>query len=227
MYSHQTYSDERGPRDLNEEPIQEALEQIVFQVNTPTFFSRFFHYKSPFAAIQSELLDDEPTRTVWSSHPQEFAALFPHDIADTCRQPLNWRWRIISILRTAPLKTSFSRQTAYESCTGISLIDHLIMQQCSKRQFRDYRRALIRLFLGHWIGGFSIGTIREGDFELIGLSRDAILMIYEALLKAGLVSLGIFVAGDCAIEATTFTNLLVQMLGMAGLNIWACSRSVL
>ncbi|KAJ6118896.1 hypothetical protein N7471_013516 [Penicillium samsonianum] len=88
MYSHQQHSGEKAPHRPDEEASKEALELIVFKVNTPTFYSRFFHYKSPFAAMQSELLDEERTRTVWSSHPQELAALFPHDLADTWQELL-------------------------------------------------------------------------------------------------------------------------------------------
>ncbi|KAJ5454991.1 hypothetical protein N7530_012760 [Penicillium desertorum] len=82
IHSYQQHSREKGPHCPDEEAKKEGLGQVVFKVNTPTFYSRFFHYKSPFAAMQSELLDDERTRTVWSSHPQEFTALFPCDMAD-------------------------------------------------------------------------------------------------------------------------------------------------
>jgi hypothetical protein len=226
MHSHQQHSGGKAPRRPDEEASKEGLEQIVFKVNTPAFYSRFFHYKSPFAAMQSELLDDERTRTVWSSHPQELAALFPHDLADTRREPVDWRWRIISILRTAPTKTNFPRRITYEPCRGTALTDYLVMQQCPSDQIHDYRRTLIRLFLGHWIGGFPAGSIKEGDFELIGLSRDAILMLYEAFLKAGIVSLGILLAGSSATKATNIANLLFAIFSLTGLNIWACLRSV-
>lgn len=226
MYSHQQHSGEKAPHRPDEEASKEALELIVFKVNTPTFYSRFFHYKSPFAAMQSELLDEERTRTVWSSHPQELAALFPHDLADTWREPVDWRWRIISILRTAPTKTNFPRRITYEPCRGTALTDYLIMQQCPSDQIRNYRRILFRLFLGHWIGGFPVGSIREGDFELIGLSRDAVLMIYEAFLKAGLFSLGVFLAESSAIKAPNIADLLFAMVSLAGFNIWASLRSI-
>lgn len=226
MHTHQPYCGENGSPHPDEKRNKGARE-VVFQVNTPTFYSRFFHYRSPFAAIQSELLDDERTRTVWSSHPQEFAALFSHDhMTRTWREPLDWRWKIISALRTAPTKTNFPRRTAYESCRGPSFTDHLVMQQCSPRQLRNYRRALIRLFLGHWIGGFPVGSTKEGDFELIGLSREAILMIYEGFLKAGLVILAILLAGSSVVEPTNTAYLLFSMLSVAGLNIWACLKYV-
>jgi hypothetical protein len=101
------------------------------------------------------------------------------------------------------------------------------MQQCSKDQLRNYKRALIRLFLGHWIGGLPIGSTKEGDFELIGLSRDAILMIYEASLKVGLVISAIFFVGKSAIEPANIAYLLFAMLSIASLNIWACLKSIL
>jgi hypothetical protein len=83
------------------------------------------------------------------------------------------------MLRTAPPKTNLPRRTPYEACRGTSLTDTLVMQQCSNDQFRDYRRALVESFLGHWVGRFPLGFIKEADFELIGLSRGAILGIYE------------------------------------------------
>lgn len=92
------------------------------------------------------------------------------------------------------------------------------MQQFSIDQFRDYRRTLIRLYLGHWIGGFPLGSIKR-DFELIGLSRDAILMIFEAFLKAGLALLSIFSAGSSTIEVVNLAGLLSAMPSLAGLNI--------
>ena len=209
------------------ETDRERSEQIDFQVNTPAFYSRFFHYRSPLAAIQSELLDDERTRTAWSSHPHEFAALFSHGHGDVWHQPPNWRWRLISILRGAPTLTNFPRQTVYEPCQGISLTDLVVTEHSSECQLRAYRRALIRLFLGRWIGGISIGPIKEGDFELIGLSRDAVLMVHDAFLKATLVTWAIFVGGNGAIKPATTADLLCMMLGMAGLNLWACFKAML
>lgn len=208
------------------EADQEKHDQIVFQVNTPAFYSRFFHYRSPFAAIQSELLDDERTRTAWSSHPHVFAALFLHDREDVCHQPPDWRWRLISILRGAPTQTNFPRQTAYEPCQGISLTDIVVAEHSSEHHLRTYRRALVRLFLGRWIGGFSIGPIKEGDFELIGLSRDAVLMIHDAFLKAFFVTGAILVGGKGTLRPATTADLLCMMLSVAGLNLWACFKAI-
>ena len=204
----------------------EKPEQIDFQVNTPAFYARFFHYRSPLAAIQSELLDDKRTRTAWSSHPHLFAALFPHDHEAVWRQPPDWRWRLISILRGAPTKTNFPRQTAYEPCQGISLTDVIVAEHCSKDQLRTYRRILVRVFLGRWIGGFSIGPIKEGDFELIGLSRDAVLMIHDAFMKALIVTGAILVGGNGAWRPATTAYLLCMMLSVAGLNLWACLKAI-
>lgn len=203
-------------------------EDIVFQVNTPTFYSRFFHYRSPFAAIESELLDDdERTRTVWSSHPYEFAALFPHDKGNIWREPLDWRWRIISMLRSDPIQTNFPRQTVYEPCNGVSLTDNVVAQHCSDDDFRAYRRALIRNFLGHWMGGLPPGFIKEGDFELIGLSRDAVLRALEAFLKVAIVTWAISSVGNSAVEATNTAYPFITMLNVTGLNFWACLKSSL
>ena len=220
-----------GEPDLIEAPTtkidadREKPEQIDFQVNTPAFYTRFFHYRSPFAAIQSELLDDERTRTAWSSHPHMVAALFPHEHGAVWRQPPDWRWRLISILRGAPTQTNFPRQNAYESCQGISLTDVVVAEHCSEHQLRTYRRALVRNFLGRWIGGFSIGPIK-GDFELIGLSRDAVLMIHDAFLKALLVTVALLVDGNGSLRPATSAHLLCLMLSMAGLNLWACLKAI-
>lgn len=213
-----SYSDKKSKLKVHE--------QIVFQVNTPTFYTRFFHYRSPFAAIQSELLDDVRTRTVWSSHPLEFAALFLDESPDTLREPADWRWQIISTLRTSPVKTSFPRRIHYEPFKGNSVSDDLITAYCSGDQIRDYQRALVRLFLGHRIGGFSIGRLK-GDFELIGLSRDAVLMIYEAFLKAGLASLVIKSAGLAVTKPVNITNMLWLMISVMALNIWASLKYLL
>ena len=213
--------------DIEKGTGEETHEKIVFQVNTPTFYSNFFHYRSPFVALQSELLDEERTRTVWSSHPSEFAALFPHDNEDIWRKLPDWRWRIIFILRSAPTQTNFPRQKPYEPCNGISLTDNIVAQHCSDDDFRAYRRALIRNFLGDWIGGFAPGLIKGGDFELIGMSRDAVLMVHEAFLKAAIMTWAINVAGHNAVGPTSTAYLLSTVLSVTGLSLWACFKSSL
>ena len=50
-------------------------------------------------------------------------------------------------------------------------------------------------------------------------SRDAILIIFEAFLKAGLAFLGIFYAGSSTIEVINLAGLLSAMPSLAGLNI--------
>lgn len=225
--SDQHQVDLEDPNNDEKKQMEESSEHIVFKVNTPTFYTRFFHYDSPFAAIQNEMLDNERTRTVWSSHPQELAALFPQDTKNTCREPLDWRWRIISSIRTAPNKTNYPRYKSYEPCRGTSLTDILVKEQCSMIEFRDYRRALIRHFLGHWIGGFSIGPVRQGDFELIGLSRDAVLKIYEAFLKLGFVMSTIFFVRKASSEPANVAYSLFAIFSMSSLNLWACLKCML
>jgi hypothetical protein len=173
------------------------------------------------------LLDDERTWTVWLSHPQEFAALFPHDKGNIWREPPDWRWRIISILRSAPTRINFLRQTVYEPSNRISLTENVIAQHCSDDDFRAYRRALIRNFLGHWIGCFPLGFIKDGDFELIGLARGAVLRAHEAFLKAAIVTWAINLAGHSAVGVTNTSYLLFTMLSVTGLNLWACFKSSL
>jgi hypothetical protein len=226
--SHQQHGHKQTPcsSDIGKKGKLKTLEQVVFQVNTPTFYTRFFHYRSPFAAIQSELLDDVRTCTVWSSHPLEFAALFPHESPDTLRETVDWRWQIISTLRTPPVKTSFPRRIHYEPFKGSSVSDDLITSYCSGDQIREYQRALVRLFLGHWIGGFSIASIK-GDFELIGLSRDAVLMVHEAFLKAGLASLVIKFAGIAVTKPVNITDMVWLVISVMALNSWASLKSLL
>jgi hypothetical protein len=79
----------------------------------------------------------------WSA--EEFAALFPCDMAGIWFDPLDWRWRIISMLRTAPPKTNFPRRTPYESdqsspiiaelVTGALLHNQGVGQRCSSAWF--------------------------------------------------------------------------------------------
>lgn len=202
----------------------ESHEPVVFQVTTPTFYSKFFHYHSPFAALERELLDESNTRTAWSSHPREFAALFSRT-TEVVRQPKDWRWDLISLLRTPPSATNFPHLIAYETFGGISLADYWVLQHCSIHQVRKYQCALLRLFLGNRIGGFSLGSFK-GDFELIGLSRDAMLLVYDVSLKAGLASLSLILANDRTFKSNGVVDVFFCMLGMASLNIWACLKAI-
>ncbi|CAI7622962.1 unnamed protein product [Penicillium manginii] len=202
----------------------ESYEMVVFQVTTPTFYSKFFHYHSPFAALERELLDESNTRTAWSSHPREFIALFFHT-TELVRQPKDWRWDLISLLRTPPSATNFPHLIAYETFGGISLADHWVQQHCSLHKIRKYQCTLLRLFLGNRIGGFSLGSFK-GDFELIGLSRDAMLLVYEIFLKAGLASITLILANDKTSNCNGMVGVFFCMLGMASLNIWACLKAI-
>lgn len=201
--------------------------EVVLQVNSPAFYANFFHYKSPFDAFQSEMLDDERTRTVWSSHPDELLALFQSDYIDFRPQNLDWRWKIVSAFRTSPLKTNFPRRKDFVPFKGVSMTDTLIMQNCSKGELCRYRRALLRLFLGDLIGGFSIGSIKQGNFELVGLSRDAILSIQDAFLRSLLISVSMCVRDQSDSEQMTLCKSVFLALAMSLLNIWALLKLIL
>lgn len=205
------------------QPVEEEG-QITFKVITPNFFARFFHYHSPFAAIRGELLDDVRTRTAWCSHPEEFASLFSSAQTDEFLEYPDWRWKVISTLRTAPSETNFPHQNPYQPCKGISLIDTLVLQDSTKDQIHDYRRGLIRLFLSHWMG--SISWPVNTDFELIGLSQDAIVTICEAFLKAALTILVLIASSTIAEDSLSIFHLPLVFLALGGLNLWACFKSI-
>lgn len=211
---------------IGEASATETLAQVVFQVNTPTFFTRFFHYASPLEAIQSELLDEKPTRTVSSSHPQEIARLFSELVLSNSHKYFDWRWRVLATLRPAPMKTNYPRRSVYKPFQGMSSTDSWVLQNCSPIQIRDYRRALIRLFLGHHTGGIPIFSY-GGDLELIGLSRDVVLMVQEAFLKTGLALLAMMVSRQIDDRSKNIVNMAITLCGITGLNVWACLKSSL
>lgn len=222
--SHQNDSKVDDRATAERKDIQ-GYEQVVFQVTTPAFYSRFFHYHSPSAALERELLDESNTRTVWSSHPQEIFALFSHGSEGT-RHPKDWRWDIISMLRTPPFKTNFPHRVPYELFGGMSQTDHWVLQHCSNHQVRKYQCTLLRLYLGNRIGGFSLGSIK-GDLELIGLSRDAMLIVYDAIFKTGIATLAVnLLTSDGVIKDGRLLKLLLCILSIAGLNLWACLKSI-
>ncbi len=177
--------------------------QIVFQVISPIFYSRFVHYKSPLAAFTGELLDDERTCTAWSSHPEQFASIFrPKTSMDDKRELLSsthqqppvksprgssaWHWTLLSLLRRAPTATNYTRKEPYASFKGLSEMDRFVLSRCSAAETRRYRRAVLRVFVGEWIGGVPFGPLRRftDDFEPFGLSRDGALRVVEAFLKS-------------------------------------------
>lgn len=221
------YSDRYKPSENGTGCItrDEGHEQITFKVLDPKFFVRFFHYNSPLAAINRELLDpDDRTHTAWRSHPETIGSLFSHTQTDEYLEYPDWRWKIISKLRTAPPETNFPHQVAWEPCRGISMTDSLVLQLCSKDQIDQYRRNLFRLFFSHWLGAISWPVAT--DFELIDLSRDAVVMICEAFLKSILAIL-VLVTYGAVRDPINVQYLPLAFLCMGGLNIWACFKSIL
>ncbi|KAH8808673.1 hypothetical protein F5884DRAFT_900883 [Xylogone sp. PMI_703] len=209
--------------------------KITLQVISPIFYSRFFHYKSPQAAFASELLDDARTRTLWSSDPTLFASILEQDTTFNSPQnktsllyPSNsnkWHWWLIFLLRAAPVATNYPRSTPYESFKGLSDIDRWVLQNCSPEEVRGYRRATFRIFLGEWIGG-AIWPLSQfsSDLEPFGLSRDAVLRIYDAIIKS-VVFTGIVEAAVRHHEG--YGTLSMSMVGwiISGVNLWACLKA--
>ncbi|KAJ5898759.1 hypothetical protein N7495_003503 [Penicillium taxi] len=207
------------PMAGNEIVDDDGHEQITFKVTTPTFFTRFFHYNSPLAAIRSELLDDEKTRTVWCSHPEKFASLFSGTQKEEYLESPDWRWKVIKSLRTAPLATNFPRKVRYEPCKGLSATDILVLQLLPKDKIDVYRRDLLQVFLSYWLG--SISWPVNTDFELLGLSGDGMVTVYEAFFKTVLVILMLFVYDETMRQSAAVWYLPLGLFALGGLNIWA------
>lgn len=226
LYSnpHDTAKAGTGCPMSGKQTVEDEDGQITFKVITPNFFARFFHYNSPLAAIQGELLDDERTRTAWCSHPDEFASLFSSAQTDEFLEYPDWRWKVISALRTAPSETNFPHHNPYQPCRGISMIDTFVLQACTKDQVHEYRRGLVRLFLSHCMGTISWPV--NTDFELIGLSQDAIVTIHEAFLKTALTILGLIASSAIVRDSISVFSLPLWFLALGGLNCWACLKSI-
>jgi hypothetical protein len=100
-------------------------------------------------------------------------------------------------------------------------MDLWVLEHCSPKEVKDYRRAVLRVFIGEWIGG-TIGPLNRfsDDLEPFGLSRDAVLRIYDAVIKAATVA------------ATTAVMRAPGYIGAAGwitigVNLWACLKASL
>lgn len=104
-----------------------------------------------------------------------------------------WRWRLHSILRTAPVATNYARGTPHIYFKGLSDMDHWILEHCHLSESEDYRRAMLRVFLGERFGGTAgtAGPLKRisDDLEPFGLSRDAVLRIYDATIKAFIITM--------------------------------------
>lgn len=69
-------------------------------------------------------------------------------------------------------------------------MDHWILEHCQLSETEDYRRAMLLVFLGERIGG-TVGPLKRfsDDLEPFGLSRDTVLRIYNATIKAFIVTM--------------------------------------
>jgi hypothetical protein len=133
---------------------------------------------------------------------------------------------MLSALRKAPLSTNFPRKIPYRPFQGISDMDKWIIKSCSPQHVREYRRALLRVLIGEWIGGTFGPLARLSDnLELAGMSRDAVLRVYEAGVKACIVAAVVenrrVLDGVC----DTWNIRLARWLD-AGLNLWALLKYV-
>lgn len=194
---------------------------ITFQVNSPTFYSRFFHYVSPDSAIQAELFAaDEQGRTAWCSDPVNFGSIFASPVEHKPNFP-DWKWRILCMLRCPPAETNYAIKDAYHPFKGISVSDQFVVDHCTAQQLCDYHRILLRVYLGEWMGGFSFGSL-SGDLELVSLSRDAVVRVYDALFKTAL-ALSTVVLVRSSQDVGGYSKL--AMIAFAGLNLWACLKA--
>jgi hypothetical protein len=205
---------------------------ITLQVISPIFYSRFFHYETPCTAFAGELLDHVQTRTVWASNPDLIISIFSSTTtaikAGTYPTGSNgWRWRLLSILRTAPVATNYARGTPYIYFKGLSDMDHWILEHCHLSESEDYRRAMLRVFLGERIGG-TAGPLKRfsDDLEPFGLSRDAVLRIYDTTIKAFMVTMTVSLVKLLDGEHSTWVIGLAEW-ATAGLNLWACVKAYL
>ena len=207
---------------------------IVLQVISPTFYSRFFHYKSPSAALTGELLDEESTRTLWSSDPILLTSIFEtSSIAQSAsektpsypKRSSKWQWQLLSYLRAPPLTINSLRRIQYQPFKGLSSMDYWSIEHLSSEEVKDYRRTLLRVFLGEWVGGavFPL-TIFFDDTEIFGLSRDGVLRIYDAIIKAALVAACVKVMGMFGKECESWAVGAVGWIS-AGVNIWDCFKA--
>jgi hypothetical protein len=205
---------------------------VTLQVISPIFYSRFFHYETLCTAVAGELLDHVQTRTVWASNPDLIISILGSTATakktGTGKDPTSgWRWRLLSIIRTAPVATNYARGTPYIYFKGLSDMDHWILKHCHLSESEDYRRAMLRVFLGERIGG-TAGPLKRfsDDLEPFGLSRDAVLRIYDATIKALMVTMTVSSVKLLEGEHSTWVIGLAEW-ATAGLNLWACVKAYL
>jgi hypothetical protein len=200
------------------------------QIISPSFYSRFFCYKSPWAAFDRELLEDKKSCMADTSDRDAIVKLFAPGKESDRRsvgprpQPLGWRWNLIFLLRTAPPQTAYEKTVAYEGFRGPSAMDEWVLRNCTADQIREYRRALLRTYAGNWFGGFNLGAL-SGDFNLFGLSREGALRMHEAWAKAAVLTLGAKVlVGVGMLEGGIWMDLAQSTVVL--LNLWACGKAL-
>lgn len=207
---------------------------VILRVISPIFYSRFFHYQSSHAAFAGELLDNACTRTLWSSDPSLFASIFSSTATasftpiETISYPSSSNrrhWWLLSLLRGAPTTTNYPRSAPYDSFNGVSSMDRWVLEHCSPKEVKDYRRAILRVFIGEWIGGAAWPLKQfSDDLEPFGLSIDALLRIYDTIIKATTVT------GAVEVMRMLDTGCDVWIIGVAGwittgVNLWACLKA--
>jgi hypothetical protein len=85
---------------------------------------------------------------------------------------------------------------------------------------------MLRLFIGEWIGGTAWPLKRfSDDLEPFGLSRDAVLSIYNVIIKATIVTAYVAVMDGFAMRCNVW-NVGVTGWVAAGLNLWACLKAI-
>jgi hypothetical protein len=84
---------------------------------------------------------------------------------------------------------------------------------------------VLRVFIGEWIGG-TAGPLKRfsDDLEPFGLSRDAVLRIYDAIIKAFIVTMAVSLI---RILETGYNTQIKGLVGwaVAGVNLWACLKA--
>lgn len=104
-------------------------------------------------------------------------------------------------------------------------MDHWIQQYCQPSEVEDCRRAVLRVLIGEWIGG-TVGPLRRFsvDLEPFGLSRDAVLRIYDTAVKALIVTMTVSLVKLLKGGHSIWVIGLVEW-ATAGLNAWACLKT--
>lgn len=106
-------------------------------------------------------------------------------------------------------------------------MDKWVLEHCSTEHVREYRRALLRVFIGERIGGATFGPFARfsDDLEPFGMSRDAVLRIYDAVLKAGIVTAAVENMRSLESECNAWDIGVAGWIS-AGLNLWACFKAI-